>query len=419
MREDVNALVHRIDSGRMRELLVDFVNLQSVNDRALAASEWYAGLLRASGAVEARVRHEGLIAPAVVAGFPGTMRAPALQFVGYLALPGPVRRRAFSVNGHVYGRAVGTCAAGLIAAAEAARVLATDSPLPGGGLLFLARPIGDPSAGTEDFARLIGQGIVGKAAVITSGPSRLVPLEGLGSCMFQVVFTAPGEHGTMSGPEATVIDAAHMLCSALRRRQRALHRECTSLAGPEAVVVGRMGGGEHFELTPGTSWVQGVWRFGPSRGERSTRAEIEGLARRAAAACGATAVTTFRVGRQPFVLDRAFPLVRELQASYRAVWGSDLPEGGCRVPSDMSIFLSHGVPAVCHGPRQVSVRAEGGEECVAIDDLVRLAEVYLRLSVSILRESTPDGGSALSGGDAVINTARESQAALVGQGRSQ
>src|SRR6185437_11369945 len=102
MREDVSALVHRIDGGRMRELLVDFANLQGVNDRSLAAAEWYAGLLRASGAVEARVRHEGLIAPAVVAGFPGTTRAPALQFVGYLALPGAVRRRAFSVNGHVY-----------------------------------------------------------------------------------------------------------------------------------------------------------------------------------------------------------------------------------------------------------------------------------------------------------------------------
>jgi acetylornithine deacetylase/succinyl-diaminopimelate desuccinylase-like protein len=417
MQENVNALVHRIDGARMRELLVDFANVQSVNDRALAAAEWYAGLLRASGAVEASVRREGLVAPAVVAGFPGSTRAPALQFVGYLASPGAVRRRAFSVDGHVYGRAVGSSAAGLIAAAEAARILATDSPLPGGGLLFLARPMGDPSEESADYARLIAQGVVGKAVVITSGPSRMVPVAGMGSCMFQVVFSAPSELGMASGPQVTVIDAAHLLCGALRRRHRALHGECDSLAGPEAIVVGRIGGGERFDLMPGSSWVQGVWRYGPSRGERSVRAEIERVARRAAAACGATALVTMRVGRQPFWLDQTLPLVRALQAGYHDAWGSDLPVGGCCVPCDIPIFLAHGVPAVCHGPRLAPVRAEGGEECVATEDLIRLAEVYLRLSVSILRETARDHESGSSEARAAVEPSRLSQTSLVGQGR--
>jgi len=422
MQEDVNALVHRIDGGRMRELLVDFANLQSANDRALGAAEWYAGLLRASGAAEASVRREGLISPAVVAGFPGTSRAPALEFVGYLASPGTMRRKAFSVSGQVYGRGVGSTAAGLIAAAEAARVLALQGPLPGGGLLFLARPMGDPIEAAADFERLTTQGVVGRAVVITSGPSRLLPIVGLGSCMFQAVFTAPGDLGSASGPQSTVIDSAHLFCSSLRRRQRALQGTCDSLAGPEAIVVGRIGGGEHFDLTPASSWVQGVWRYGPSRPEQSVRAELDRMARKAAAACGARVQVTMRVGRPPFHLDRSLPLVQGLQAGYRTAWGTDLPVGGCCVPTDVPLFLAHGVPAVCHGPRQAPVRAEGGEECVAIEDLIRLAEVYVRLSVSILRETSQGAGGPIRldpPGSATDLLSRAPHVSLAGQGRTQ
>lgn len=384
MQDEVTSLVRRIDGARMRELLVDFANCQSASDRSLGAAEWFAGLLRASGAVEAGVRGDGLAAPAVVAGFPGRHRSPTLQFMGYFAQPGPARRRAFAAADHVYGRAVASGAAGLIAAAEAARVLAAHGPMPGGGLLFLARPCGDSWEAAADLSHLMRRGILGQGAVITGGAWRAVPVVGMGSCMFQVVFSLLEDQGSPCDLQATALDAAHRFCSLLRRRQRVLAREPDPLAGAETIVVGRMGGGEQFDVAPSSSWVQGTWRFGPGRREQALRAELADLAGRAAATSAATVTVTTRVVREPFRLDHALPLIRGLQAGYRAAWGNDLPEGSCASPTDVPLFLGHGVPAVCHGPRATTMRAGGGEECVSMADLVRLAEVYVRLSLSFL-----------------------------------
>ncbi len=75
-------------------------------------------------------------------------------------------------------------------------------------------------------------------------------------------------------------------------------------------------------------------------------------------------------------------------AAYRDVWGRDLPLGTATSPNDLPLFLGRGIPAVCHGPLPGPVASAIDEECVSVEDLVRLAEVYARLSLSYLHRET-------------------------------
>ncbi len=219
MPDELGLLARRIDGDRMRELLVDFANLQLKSDRAVATAEWIAGLLRASGAVEAGVRGRDLRTPLVVAGFPGTHRGPTLQFMGYFAGRAGASRKAFAADGCVYGPAVASSAAGLIAAAEAARILAAHGPMPGGGLLFTARALTDQADDASDIGRMVDMGIAGQAVVITSGPATVLPVNGQGMCRFEVKFAIPETgRGCFEGP-SSAIDAAHAFCGTLRRHQ--------------------------------------------------------------------------------------------------------------------------------------------------------------------------------------------------------
>ena len=388
MREEVGALARRIDGGRMRELLVDFVNLQGASEHSVVPAEWFAGLLRASGAVEARVYGRGTAAPVVVAGFPGTQREPTLQFMGYVAAPGRASRKAFAADGYVHGPAVASSAAGLLAAAEAARILATHGPMPGGGLLFTARAVGGRIDGASDIGKLIDMGIAGQAVVITSGPSKVLPVAGQGTCMFEVEFTAPEGAPRPSEMPTTVIDAAHALCGVLRRRHAAAARIVDGLTGPETIVVGKIGGGELFDTVPRSSWLHGAWRYGVSRTEAAVQGELDHLAHRVAATCGVRARVTVRALRPSYRVDTAHSPVHDLSAAYQAVWGHHLPFGGSTLPSDVPLFLARGIPAVCHGPRPMPMESNSDVECVSVDDMARLAEVYLRLSLTYLHHQS-------------------------------
>jgi acetylornithine deacetylase/succinyl-diaminopimelate desuccinylase-like protein len=384
MRDEFAPLAHRIDGDRMRELLVDFANLQEAAEHAAVTAEWFAGLLRASGAVEARIYGRDLGTPVVVAGFPGTHRGPTLQFMGYFAAPSTTPRKTFAAGGCVHGPAVVTGAAGLIAAAEAARILAAHGLMPGGGLLFTARALGERSDAASDIGRLIDRGIAGQAVVIAGGSSNMLPVTGQGMCMFEVEFTIPEPGPSTMAGRSTAIDAAHAFCGAVRRHQAAMARTGNGTYGPETVVVGSVRGGDRFDTMARSSWLKGAWRYWSGRTAAEVRGELDRIAQRVAAACGARATLTVEVLRAPYRLDVTQSPVHELLAAYRAVWGRDLPLGACTLPNDVPLFLERGIPAVCHGPRPTPVECVGDEECVSVEDMVRLAEVYAQLSLNYL-----------------------------------
>jgi acetylornithine deacetylase/succinyl-diaminopimelate desuccinylase-like protein len=404
MPDELGLLGRRIDGKRMRELLVDFANLQLNSERVVATAEWIAGLLRASGAVEARVNGRDRRAPIVVAGFPGTRRGPTLQFMGHFAAPGRAPRKAFAAEDRVHGPAVVSSAAGLIAAAEAARVLAAHGPLPGGGLLFTARALSNQADEASDIGRMVDLGIAGQAVVITSGPATLLPALGQGACRFEVKFAlSETGRGCFEGP-SSAIDAAHAFCGAVRRRQAAAARPAHSAGEPETIVVGSVGAGDCFDTVARSSWLRGTWRYRLGRTELEVRGELEHIVQRVAAAWGAQATLSVQVIQAPYRLDVMSSPVHDLLAAYRDVWGRELPLGTAMSPSDLPLFLGRGIPAVCHGPRPMPVTSDVDAECVSVADMVRLAEVYARLSLSYLHRETRSGHAKYAPDDPVEST---------------
>jgi acetylornithine deacetylase/succinyl-diaminopimelate desuccinylase-like protein len=196
----------------------------------------------------------------------------------------------------------------------------------------------------------------------------------------------PSTSVTADNAQSTVIDAAHTFYRALKRRRSEAAYAVDALTGPDTIVVGRMGGGEGYDSSPRSSWLQGAWRYGPGRTAVMVHEELNLLAQRIAAASGTLVKLTLNVLRPPYCLDPAASLVQTLQRACREVWGRDLPKGRATYPSDVPLFLARGVPAICHGPRP-GVHSGGDEECVSMEDVSRLAEVYLRLSLAYLRNS--------------------------------
>jgi acetylornithine deacetylase/succinyl-diaminopimelate desuccinylase-like protein len=404
MPDELGLLGRRIDGNRMRELLVDFANLQLRSERAVATAEWIAGLLRASGAVEARVNWRDRSAPIVVAGFPGTRRGPTLQFMGHFAAQGGAGRKAFAADGRVHGPAVASSAAGLIAAAEAARILSAHGPMPGGGLLFTARALSNQADEASDIGRMVDMGIAGQAVVITSGPATILPALGQGACRFEAKFAiSDSGRGCFDGP-SSAIDAAHAFCGAVRRRQTAAARSAPAAGDPETIVVGSVGAGDCFDTVARSSWLRGTWRYRLGRTELDVRGELEHMVQRVAAAWGAQATLSVQVIQAPYRLDVTSSPVHDLLAAYRDVWGRELPLGAATSPSDLPLFLGRGIPAVCHGPRPMPVSPDVDEECVSVADLVRLAEVYARLSLSYLHRETRSGQAKYAPEDLVEST---------------
>ena len=397
MPYDLSAVLRRVDARRMRELLVDFANVPSIPEDPSGPAEWYAGLLRASGAVESRVIDDVPHSPCVVAGFPGVRRSPTLQFSGYLDTDGGNARRAYAASGKIFGKGVASAKGGLIAAAEAARVLSEYGPVPGGGLLMVARSRRDtPDARPEDLLHLIERGIVGQAVVITADDHDVAPIMGLGLGLFRAVFTAPPDGAAArahlrtsaagaSSLAATPIDAAHAFCTQLRRRSIALVNYKDTHGAAESVTVGQIVGGERIDRVPSSCCVQGAWRWLPERSAWDVYGELEAMARKAAVFCGMRAEVTLEPACQAYRLDQGEPIVASLCAAFHDVWNAELPFGASVRINEVPTFLEKaGVAAVCHGPHNHAAGIDPADESVSIDELTRTARVYISLALHYL-----------------------------------
>lgn len=403
MSLDAGDLLDQISPHRMRELLLDFANIPSPPHRTAVAAEWYAGCLRASGAAEVCIMRDWLHAPTVVAGFPGLRRAPILEINGHLDAVQIGPAQAGWDGATIVGRGIVSGKAELIAAAEAARVLASAGPLPGGGLLIVAHSRHEPPDGDgQDLATHIERGVVGDAVVIAGGGSRVIPVAGLGLGIFRAVFSplsAPmhERHRLLNDSSGggtlgyTAIDAAQAFAVMLRRRAARLARECDPLIGAESLFVSRIEGGDRYDRLPASCCVEGNWRWMPERHAGEVFRELEAMAQLAAHRRSARVDLTLAPCREGFRIDPQSPIVGALRLAHATVSGQPIPLGASMYASDAAIFRrTAGVDAVCHGVDTTSLRTD--RESVTLDELVRVARTYLCLAVSYL---TAHGGDRL------------------------
>jgi acetylornithine deacetylase/succinyl-diaminopimelate desuccinylase-like protein len=384
---ELRELFQRINDRRMRELLHDFVRIPSSPGTTAIATEWYAGYLRASGAAEVQLVRGDPAAPSLIAGFPGVHRGPILEVQGHIGDYPPGLAIPAGTADTIHGPGLIGAKAELVAAAEAARVLADGGPLPGGGLLFAVTPRG--SSEQERMApvtRLIERGALGDAVLLAGDEHAVAPVVGLGHGTFTLTFFR-GSIARGNG-ESTPIDAAQCCLALLRRRRRELARHADPLAGPEQIVVQEVRGGPAGDGDETICSVKGAWHWLPGRAAAEIYQELHALGGRAAARHHSVLDVVFTPTTEGFVLDRDEPLVQALHAAYAQVMHRPLPAGATRNGNCAGLFLrSRGVPAIAHG---LDPHTRGTpSEAVTMQDLVQLTRIYLSVFLQYLHPALP------------------------------
>ena len=382
-----DGLVGRVDAARLQQLTLELTRIRSYTGESREVAEFYAQVLRGAG-LTVEIYRDTPEAPCVVARLRGTGAGRTLTLNGHLDTV-PLDHPAPSVaDGRVYGRGAADMKGGLAAMAEASRVLAESGLKLPGDVLLIAHSLHEaPGGHGQDLTALVRRGIKGDAAIIAEVASDALPIIGLGQCMFEFKVERPGapthELLTPSGtphPILATIDLANLI----RARQAELTLQPPiPFVGHESYFFGIVQGGDFYNRWPVACRLVGTRRYSPDSTLAVAQAELEGLAKRVERDTGAQVSVTVTPVRDGFRLAEDEPLVTTVRQAYTAVTGRALPLTGIRMVGDAAIFTREGrIPAVYHGPGGLGAHAD--LESVAVVDLVRAAQVYIRTALDYL-----------------------------------
>lgn len=371
-------LCRRVDPDRLADLTWRLVRIASPTGSARACTEAYAAELAALGlevTLEAGAYPDHPSAVARLRGGPG----PCLQLNAHtdtVPLPHPPAEK---LPDRVVGRGAADMKGSLACMAEVARLLVEAGlPLPG-DLLLTAHDLHEAPGGLgETVTDLCRRGIHGDVCVVTEGGSEDCPLVGRGMAIFELTVRRDGElaHEVTGVPNP--IGVMTEIMAALQSRRDAMAARREPYVGPETVFIGQAHAGAFYNQIPTEAFLNGTWRFSPSKTFDDARKELDELLDAVVLPAGMGLERRFFEVRPSFAVAESEPLVGALRRAYRAVHGRELPLAGARAVCDVPIFgRVAGVPCLGHGP--VGHGAHGEPEWVAIDALVVTTQVYLRL----------------------------------------
>ena len=269
----------------------------------------------------------------------------------------------------------GACAA----AAEAVRVLA-ESPFAGEVVIVAIGLHEAPGGRGEDLKHLLASGFKADLAVVCELSGHDVAVAHMGQVTAEITIIRPGTPThELQTPKGTPhpLHAAGRVLEAIAARNEELAAVEHPWVGAETYFVGEVHGGDFYNRFPTTCRIVGTRRWAPGQHARGGREEYRDLLHGVADETGCDIDLELKP-RPRRVRDRPeHPLVRALQASYRDVTGNGLEPIGVKVVADGALFAAAGIPAVYHGPMGSGAHAD--VEYVAVDELVRAAEVYVGL----------------------------------------
>ncbi len=296
---------------------------------------------------------------------------PALILAGHVdVVPGSTNRLS-ERDGRWFGR--GTCdmlsgVAAILAAARSVR----DVPLSRGFAVHSV--IGEEDGGLGAFATL-RRGHSGAACVIAEPTGGEVVNANAGSLTFRIEVAGVATHGSTRWAGRNAIDALPDLLAALRhleaRRNAAPPTEFAHLPIPFGISVGIVRAGDWASTVPDLLVVEG--RYGVRPGESLARAQAE------LEAAVAPHAVTWTGGRfAPGATDTADPFVGQVVAITTGA------TAGAPYGSDLRQYVAAGIPTVQYGPGDPH-EGHSEHESVAIDDVVRCAEIYRELILTRCR----------------------------------
>jgi acetylornithine deacetylase len=379
-----SSLGARIRSAVKRDRLLDtavrLCEVPSWTGDGGAVADRLAEILRGDGfAVERPVAGHAK-APAVVVRLASGKPGRCLQFNGHLDTVHLPFVPPKVVDGKLTGSGSCDMKAGTAAMIEALRVIRDSGVLQGGSILATAHDLHEAPWGYgAQLDQLIRDGIHGDAVLIPESLCDRVPTIGRGSATWKV-------HVCRSGPpihevmrpvhEPNVIAAGADLVGRFQKLNDELSRKSDPQAGQESLFIGQIHSGEIFNQYPQECWLEGTRRWLPETDPAGVEAGFRALLEKFAADWRVEAKLEYNLIRNAFRLDLGHPFVSAFRGSFQAVSGKEIPFGPKPFVDDGNSFWRlANVPTITHGP--LAGGAHTVNEWVDIDDLVRVAEVYI------------------------------------------
>ena len=376
-------IASEVDPERLRRDLLDMLRIPSPPEHEREVSEHYAGILRRSG-VDVELDEEIPASPTVIGRLQGKAGGPTLQLDGHtdtIAAPGPEVR---CEGDWIYGRGACDMKAGLVAMAEAARVIVNSGVKLNGNLLLTAHGLHEPGT-NETLESLIDRGVHGDAVIVTEGFGERLPLVGMGLAIWELSFSREGEavHEN-SAPEGTPhpLRAGVRAASLLEKRSQVLAAKDLEHLGPESIFIGKFQCGDYFNRVPTSCTLAGSRRFGPDSLLADMRGEFEDLAREVGTEFGLEGGVSIR-GLESYRAAEDEAIVEAVRWAHREVRGQDMVICGLRSVGNVSNFVrSAGVPAVYCG---VSLdTAHSDNERTSLSELMEVTRIYVHAVLGYL-----------------------------------
>lgn len=381
---DIDALCAQVDADRLGDLTHELVGIPSPTGLARRCTEHYAALLADLGcevSLEAGGYPDHPSAVARLRGGDG----PVIQFNAHtdtVPLDHPPAER---LSDRVVGRGAADMKGALAIMAELARLLAPHRAALPGSLLLTAHDLHEAPGGLgETITDLCRRGIHGDLAVVCEGGTTDVGIVGRGMGIFELTVRRDGEpaHEVTGAPNP--VHGAAAVAGALLARRDAMAARPEPYVGAETIFLGQLHAGTFYNQIPCEAFVNGTWRFSPTKTFDQAERELAELLAAVELPDGLRLGRHFFQVRPSYSLSPDEPLVTALQAAYQAEHGRPLPLAGARVVCDVPVLIREaGIPCVGHGP--VGHGAHGEPEWVAIASLAATARVYLRLIEALWR----------------------------------
>lgn len=386
MRKDLKEkIAQTVDRQRLIDTAVALVEVPSPTRSAGAAADRLAQILAADGFVVQRHEADWPQAPVVAAALDSGKPGPRLQFDGHLDtvhLPFVPPRVE---DGILYGSSAADMKGGIAASLEALRVLRTLDALPAGSVLFTAHdhhegPWGD---GRQVLA-MIREGLLGDAVLMPEYLAAPLPLAGRGVAIFKATIRREGApvHEVLRRPGLPdVVGAGAQLVNRLHTWHEHLKQNSDPYSGHDSTFVGSIRAGEIYNQAPTECIVEGTRRWIEPGSGAAVRAEFAQFLDDMASETGTEIGVEFVVQGEAYRIDADSGIVRAFQQAHTAVTGAPLPVGPKPFVDDGNRFAAvGGIPALTHGP--AATGAHTLNEAVAVDELVRVAEVYARTAIA-------------------------------------
>ncbi len=381
----VKQICQAVNPERLLETAIALMEVPSPTRHAGAAADRLAAILGQDGFVVERPVADWPEAPAVVARYAAGSPGRTLQFDGHLDtvhLPFVPPRHE---HGFLYGSGAADMKGGIAACVEALRVLRETQCLPAGGILLTAHDHHEGPWGDRRQVRaLIQAGIVGDAVLLPEYLADRLPLAGRGAAIFEIRIRREGEpvHEVLRPPDLPdVLGTGAQLVVGLQEYQEQLKERVHPYAGHDSVFVGYFHGGEIYNQAPTASVARGTRRWVTPGTVQEVEVEFRQWLHKFATRSGIQIEADFEVQGDAFHIDPADPIVAAFQAAHAVVAGAPLPLGDKPFVDDGNTFASlAGIPAITHGP--AASGAHTLNERVAVQELVRVAQVYVLTAVS-------------------------------------